>query len=467
MYTDSADDYLDVDPEIPSQQYALMSVLAPLSVKSAPNFDWSKKAVKIRGGFTSLKATKPRKTYLYDINSYHHIFECQVGAWLGWDNNAETFVDAIADTGRLNQLVKMKKEQDERVRKHDIERKDIATKNAEKQRKMMKKRQKKRSTEAVENEIGHDLVGSNIATAQEMTQEELEKKIKILNNPINENLEPTNDLKIDDKVQVKPQVQTQPQVSELEDENEEGVEHDDDPIIPSQQWVILSVITSESVTEAKELGWDFMAIKIRGFFENEEDAESRKEYLGTIDPYQPVFSAPVGRWLNWTDDPDSAEEVVYSEPKLQELLNMNKMQTAKVKEHENERKTTARANAIRHKKLMDRQKEREKAKGTIKTTDEILGQEIISENMVKMHNLSVEEMQSNMIEMRNQNVTDVPDVDVPNTTNVETKETKIEKAIKHVEENEMAIKNQENTVNEIEQEYLNVQKRLAELKNKK
>lgn len=40
MNTDSKDDYLDEDPVIPSQRFALVSIVSPASVKTGPDFDW-------------------------------------------------------------------------------------------------------------------------------------------------------------------------------------------------------------------------------------------------------------------------------------------------------------------------------------------------------------------------------------------------------------------------------------------
>lgn len=459
MYTESQDDYLDMDPEIPTQKYALMSFLTPLTVKTDSKYDWTKYAFKVRGLFSSIKASENRRKYLFSENSYHHIFDVQVGGWIGWDHNAKTWEEAIS-TDKVNDLMRMKKEQDARVKDHDSERQHIALKNAEKQRKMMKKRNKKLDS-MVEKEVGQNLVETNITHMQDMTQEELQKKIEKLNISKTDKDESTPTPNINTDVDSSLEI---PDNIKVNNDDEADEAPDDDQVIPSQQWVLVSVVNSDSVKEAKDMGWNVTALKIRGAFETEEEAQSRKEYLESIDEHHVIFGGVIGRWINWNDDPNDAEEVIYAEPKLQQLMNMNKIQSSKIKEHEIERKTVARSNAIRQKKLLERQKQQELA-NPVKTTEEIVGHEIVEENLTKLQQLSNEDIMKKIIAMKNPPIVSNDNVNV-NVSNDNDNDS-VAMVKQHIEENKKEIAEQENTIDKIEQEYQRVQQKLLELKNKK
>lgn len=184
MYTESKDDFLDEDPVIPSQRIALLSILSPNTVNSVEGLDWTIKGIKIRGVFESEEAAQQRLKYLNKIDPYHHIFTAPVGRWCPWDDD-ESNAENIEYTGndRLNQLMKKHREHSDKVKDHDMERKENARRNAIKQNKRLAKRAKK-----LEKEIGKtttqivadEIVSNDINTMHGMSREEMMERMKII-----------------------------------------------------------------------------------------------------------------------------------------------------------------------------------------------------------------------------------------------------------------------------------------------
>ena len=142
---------------------------------------------------------------------------------------------------------------------------------------------------------------------------------------------------------------------------------DEDPIIPSQLFACISVFTPNSVKtpegDVVDTGHRVRAFKIRGVYPTYEKAEKRCEEIRKFDKYHHVFVGDVGKWLPWDDDASNAEDAVYAEPKLNEMMKAYKESQAKAAEYNEERKMKAHAEAMRKKKeLAKKQKEEEAAR---------------------------------------------------------------------------------------------------------
>jgi len=107
----------------------------------------------------------------------------------------------------------------------------------------------------------------------------------------------------------------------------------EDAQIPNQQWVCISFLSPEGIKNCNVRG-----IKIRGVYGSKEQADKRAEELSKIDPDFDVFVGEVGKWLGWNPDPNSAEDQVYQEKQLNDLMKGYKDNMEKAKRMQSQRK---------------------------------------------------------------------------------------------------------------------------------
>lgn len=275
---------------------------------------------------------------------------------------------------------------------------------------------------------------------------------------------------------------------------------DEDPVIPSQRWALISILTPNSVNVDPEnpINWDVRGFKIRGTYETREDAERRKTYLNKIDPYHHIFLGPIGRWLPWDDSVDNAEEAVHAEPKLNDLMKRYKEQEDKVAEHDEERKNIARQNAIKTRNAIEKQKKRDakKAKKVQEPSiNDIINQELVSENIIATQELSKEELQNKIAQLKKERENFVPktnseknivitdnavnnivdniiktninDTNNTNTSNTNTSNTDanndIDNAKEKVNATNKEINDAQSTIDKIEEEFRKAQEQLKHL----
>jgi hypothetical protein len=118
---------------------------------------------------------------------------------------------------------------------------------------------------------------------------------------------------------------------------------DNDEPINGQKYVCLSILTNRSIKdvssgEVVKSDNNAKGIKIRGVYNTMEEAKKRCEQIRQFDKVFNVFVGEVGSWLPWDDDPESAEEAVYAEEKLNQLMKSFKEQQIKAKEYHELRK---------------------------------------------------------------------------------------------------------------------------------
>lgn len=140
---------------------------------------------------------------------------------------------------------------------------------------------------------------------------------------------------------------------------------DEDPVISSQQFACISVFTPNSVKtpdgEVIDTNHRVRAFKIRGVYATYEKAEKRCEEIRKFDKYHHVFVGEVGKWLPWDDDASNAEDAVYAEPKLNEMMKAYKESQTKAAEYAEERKMQAHAEAMKKKKEQAKKAKEEEA----------------------------------------------------------------------------------------------------------
>jgi Family of unknown function (DUF5832) len=118
---------------------------------------------------------------------------------------------------------------------------------------------------------------------------------------------------------------------------------DNDDPINGQKYVCLSILTNKSIKDVSsgeviKSDNNAKGIKIRGVYNTMEDAKKRCEQIRQFDKVFNVFVGEVGSWLPWDDDPESAEEAVYAEEKLNQMMKSFKEQQVKAKEFHELRK---------------------------------------------------------------------------------------------------------------------------------
>jgi hypothetical protein len=118
---------------------------------------------------------------------------------------------------------------------------------------------------------------------------------------------------------------------------------DNDEPINGQKYVCLSILTNKSIKdlssgEVIKSDNNARGIKIRGVYNTMEEAKKRCEQIRQFDKVFNVFVGEVGAWLPWDDDPETAEEAVYAEEKLNQLMKSFKEQQIKAKEYHEIRK---------------------------------------------------------------------------------------------------------------------------------
>ena len=143
---------------------------------------------------------------------------------------------------------------------------------------------------------------------------------------------------------------------------------DEDPVIPSQLWACISIFTPNSIKTPEgtviDTNNNVRAIKIRGVYESREKAEKRCEKIRQFDKYHNVFIGEVGKWLPWDDDVSNAEEAVYAEKKLNDMMKAYQESQENAKAYTEERKATAHAEALKKKRELEKNNKKESKEST-------------------------------------------------------------------------------------------------------
>lgn len=244
---------------------------------------------------------------------------------------------------------------------------------------------------------------------------------------------------------------------------------DEDPVIPSQRWALISVLSPATVKTADNFKWDMRLLKIRYVCETEEQAIAKKDFLHKIDPFHHIFLMPIGRWCPFDDREEFAEEIDYGEERVNNMMKAFKDQHQKAEEYEAERRINAKKNATKHKKMMEKRekKEKEKLEKQINsvTTDHIVATELITENVNVLKLLNEKDLLNKIEEL------DIENKNILSKTNISS--NKIEEIINEnnlIDENIVMIENKvnniESTISKIDNEYLKIQEKLKNLKSK-
>lgn len=108
---------------------------------------------------------------------------------------------------------------------------------------------------------------------------------------------------------------------------------DEDDPLPNQKWVCVSFLSPEGISNCKIRG-----LKVRGVFATKEEADACADKLGKKDRFFDIHVGELGKWLPWDPEPNSAENQVYKEKELNELMFKHKQNVDKAAELQAERK---------------------------------------------------------------------------------------------------------------------------------
>jgi hypothetical protein len=190
------------------------------------------------------------------------------------------------------------------------------------------------------------------------------------------------------------------------------------------------------------------AFKIRGVYPTYEKAQKRCEDIRKFDKYHHVFVGDVGKWLPWDDDASNAEEAVYAEPKLNEMMKSYKESQAKAAEYNEERKMQAHAEAIKKKKEAAKRVNDEESK--LEDPDG-LKNDIITKNIIQT-NINANTLTSSEL--------------IEDQEKLKELSEKVKSDQYSLATTQQVIANKEETINKIDDELIKAKKLYEELMNK-
>lgn len=189
---------------------------------------------------------------------------------------------------------------------------------------------------------------------------------------------------------------------------------------------------------------DVWGIKIKGTASSEEEADKMGKRLQALDPDIDIFRVPVGKFFPLSIDPASADNTIYQNEELNELIKENKLNRMQAKDHFEQRKQMMMEDAVRESQtgsssvehpvaLLDRVNTTEsRIKELTEELDSLKNK--LSVTQIKFNELSIEEKEKATDEFNKINGTTVNEIQSENLIE-ETNNTKeILDSIKTIEE---------------------------------
>ena len=127
----------------------------------------------------------------------------------------------------------------------------------------------------------------------------------------------------------------------------------EDPPIPGQRFYNVSFVSPEGIRNCT-----VRLLKVRGFFETQEEAKIQVDELMAMDPLHHVFTGEVGKWNPW--DPQLTADgmkQVFQEEELQKLMEGHEDNIKKSKQHaEQRRQDSVKQAAYNHQQVSSKEK---------------------------------------------------------------------------------------------------------------
>jgi hypothetical protein len=233
--------------------------------------------------------------------------------------------------------------------------------------------------------------------------------------------------------------------------------------IKKQNYCVISMLTPNAFPESKREQYKdqkILGIKVRGVFENYEEAKQRADVLQKQDKYHNIFVGEVGKWLPFNVDISTMEtddDPVYREQALNQYMKAYKdsLKEEEVEEHERKEQNLKANNA----KVVTGQTDAPEATGI--GCPEITPMGVIpnSSKESKESNVSKESKESNVsqkIEILN-NPNDIA-ANIEVNKNIQTTQEEKSKIVIELEDSKNNIKEIETKLSAINQIYADLKK---------
>jgi hypothetical protein len=181
----------DWDPVIPEMRWVLLSVISPTTVNAAPGFKWDQRLLKVKYVCRTYKEAQDKTEYFRKLDDYHHIFIAPVGRWTWFDDRDECAEEINHGDERMNEMLNTFREQTKKAEDYELQRRINAKTNASKHQKMLEERRKKaerkikkastsKTVQTTENIIASELITENVNAMQNLSIDDLRKKMEQL-----------------------------------------------------------------------------------------------------------------------------------------------------------------------------------------------------------------------------------------------------------------------------------------------
>jgi len=232
---------------------------------------------------------------------------------------------------------------------------------------------------------------------------------------------------------------------------------DEDPVITSQKYCVISVLTPKNFKDVDEKS-SMYTFKVRGAYETVEEAQKRIQFLNSIDPNVNIYLAEVGKWCPFDDDPEKAKDAVYKDEELNRLMKGYKENQEKAKEHFHQRKAEMVAKA-----LSDTKDKKEKLKAEEDERKKLL-KKVLVDTPSSDANSKSSDVNSKSSDVNSKSV----DVKVEETLQekeklLKEKETKVLEGKKEIEQKKEEIHNKEDKIRKLNDEMNAAKKKYEEM----
>jgi len=234
---------------------------------------------------------------------------------------------------------------------------------------------------------------------------------------------------------------------------------DEDPVISSQKYCVVSVLTPKNFKEVDEKS-SMYTFKVRGSYDTVEEAQKRIQFLNSIDPNVNIYLAEVGKWCPFEDDPEKAKDSVYKDEELNRLMKGYKENQEKAKEHFQQRKAEMVAKA-----LVDTKEKKEKLKAEEDERKKLLKKVIVdapTEGSVSGESVSGQSVDGQSVNSKSVDVK-VEETLQEKEKQLKEKENKVLEGKKEIEQKKEEIHTKEDKIRKLNDEMNAAKKKYEEM----
>lgn len=281
-------DYLTEDSNLPkNQKYLSLSLLY--------NNDKTKlNAVKVRGIYNDLKVATEDAKKIRNLDEYFDVFVGECGKWLSVNTKQDT---TTYDTLNLSMKQYMESHENNKF-VHEQRKNTMMIKNLD------------------------DNISSRLKTIEELktnklSDEELLQRIEPIEEQIlkltnkKKELNEQNDL-LKSKIRSEYSNEESKTLSIVDEVKNDKVIVNNDEVPSEYKYLCLSFFADDNNK--------MYAIKMRGAFETEEQANEQGKYLQSVDEYFHVFVGDTGKWLQFNPSLESVAKSEYGNEQLNNLM---------------------------------------------------------------------------------------------------------------------------------------------------